>query len=453
MSNNLYYSNRSVLTLYINAKCNLNCSYCYINKNPSLQKLDREIGDLYKTDYYVDFAKEIFTNQEELKRVDFWGGEPLLSITRISDTFEKLIRNFPNLYRTSFSTNFTHDLCIPELIKLLNIYRKFPNRKFKLMLQISIDGDSDITDVSRGKDVTKRILSNFDKLMVAISEDNIVPDNVILDIFTKSTIASSNFDLLNNKDYLIKYFQFFENNFLNKINNLNKENVTTFPAVYNFVSPSAYTQEDGIKLKDICKLSREIEKENAEKKYFKYYKIITPLANFKAPRHNSCVDYCYRSGCCGLGIHTVGLLPNDYICVCHRAFTAFTDDYAKDFVINKDATVETRGCNLYGTQMLFHKNELPEFVKKIETFLDSSSRNYISSIAIAIKMLAMAGHIDEKYNDEFECIRGAKNIVRIATPCLYCNEAMSGSLNLYHSDELRLFLNGAIDYIMEDFDE
>ena len=31
---------RSICVLYLTATCNLNCSYCYIDKSPVLQKID-----------------------------------------------------------------------------------------------------------------------------------------------------------------------------------------------------------------------------------------------------------------------------------------------------------------------------------------------------------------------------------------------------------------------------
>ena len=31
---------QSILVFYTTATCNLNCSYCYIDKNPALQEID-----------------------------------------------------------------------------------------------------------------------------------------------------------------------------------------------------------------------------------------------------------------------------------------------------------------------------------------------------------------------------------------------------------------------------
>ncbi|MDV3428760.1 MAG: hypothetical protein LIR50_17355 [Bacillota bacterium] len=75
---------RHILVLYSTAVCNLNCSYCYIDKNPALKHidsiLDKSFADL---EYYFNFAKEIFPNPQQLTEIQYWGAEPTLRFDRI----------------------------------------------------------------------------------------------------------------------------------------------------------------------------------------------------------------------------------------------------------------------------------------------------------------------------------------------------------------------------------
>ena len=132
---------RHTVVLYTTAVCNLNCRYCFIDKNPALQQIDKylEASYLDTPNYYLDFAKEAFL-QDRLQAVQFWGGEPSLGFHRAYGTIEKFINYFPNLREFMTSTNFVSDIFFQEFFGLINILKQHPNREFKFYLQLSIDG-------------------------------------------------------------------------------------------------------------------------------------------------------------------------------------------------------------------------------------------------------------------------------------------------------------------------
>ena len=82
---------RRNLVLYTTATCNLNCSYCYIDKNPALKRIDDLLDQSFQGDYYFNFAKEMFPNPKNLIEVQIWGGEPTLRLDRSFYTIRKLI--------------------------------------------------------------------------------------------------------------------------------------------------------------------------------------------------------------------------------------------------------------------------------------------------------------------------------------------------------------------------
>ena len=61
---------RRCLILYTTATCNLNCTYCFIDKNPALVKIDNWLDESFMQtpDYYFNLAKEMFIreNLEEM---------------------------------------------------------------------------------------------------------------------------------------------------------------------------------------------------------------------------------------------------------------------------------------------------------------------------------------------------------------------------------------------------
>lgn len=60
---------RRVLILYSTAVCNLKCTYCFIDKNPALVKIDNILHESFQGDYYFDFAKEVFPDPEQLTEI------------------------------------------------------------------------------------------------------------------------------------------------------------------------------------------------------------------------------------------------------------------------------------------------------------------------------------------------------------------------------------------------
>ena len=58
--------------LFSNGTCNLNCSYCNIDKNETLLETDKELEDSYNTDYY--FNRSCLMNNRTGTSVGFFTG-------------------------------------------------------------------------------------------------------------------------------------------------------------------------------------------------------------------------------------------------------------------------------------------------------------------------------------------------------------------------------------------
>jgi sulfatase maturation enzyme AslB (radical SAM superfamily) len=126
---------RDSLVLYTTAVCNLNCRYCFIDKNPALKQIDDCLDGsfLASPDYYFEFAKKMFL-QHKLEEVQFWGGEPFLGMHRAYPTVEKLIGYYPNLKKFLVSTNFVSTCFFEEFFGLINVLNNHPDRHFEFSL-------------------------------------------------------------------------------------------------------------------------------------------------------------------------------------------------------------------------------------------------------------------------------------------------------------------------------
>ena len=171
---------RNSLVLYTTAVCNLNCRYCFIDKNPALKQIDNFLDDsfLASPEYYFQFAKKMFL-KDKLEEVQFWGGEPFLGMHRAYPTVTKLIDYYPNLRRFLVSTNFVSSCFFEEFYGLINVLNQHPGRTFEFSLQLSIDGPTNINDLNRGQGVTPKFIENFTKLIQGLQNSDILKDNVL----------------------------------------------------------------------------------------------------------------------------------------------------------------------------------------------------------------------------------------------------------------------------------
>ena len=123
---------RNTCILYLTATCNLNCTYCYIDKSPILQEIDKLLIDCYKTNYFFEFMKEMFPDPEQLIRIEFWGGEPSYGLPRVKQTIIDAINYYPNLSTFFMSTNLTTDTWLDDFTNFIQIFKLFPERHFEL---------------------------------------------------------------------------------------------------------------------------------------------------------------------------------------------------------------------------------------------------------------------------------------------------------------------------------
>ena len=446
---------RDSLVLYTTAVCNLNCRYCFIDKNPALKQIDDFLDDSFlgDTEYYFQFAKKMFL-KDKLEQVQFWGGEPFLGMHRAYPTVEKLINYYPNLKSFLVSTNFVAPCFFDEFYGLINVLNQHPERNFEFSLQLSIDGPENINDLNRGKGVTPKFIENFRKLIQGLQDKNILNDNIMCNLHMKPTLDASSIEQLQTKEKVIEYFQFFEQfqEVFDECNN--RQNVMYGVPIPNTACPSPHTQEEGKQFANYCRLTRLIEEENKTKKYFKYYQVITSFL----PRCNIPYDQKRLSGVCmghcGNGRSTLGLLPQNKVSCCHNGFVDLISDYKK-FVLTKDSehmddvTIEKGLFTNQRNSLIFDADseEFEMYEKQLEVFYNPNDTSKLTNICSLILLLANAGQIDEKYKDKVEAVHGAYFLLTCTSYCVRDNLGTTGSIYMYPLGLIKLLLNGAREYI------
>lgn len=439
---------RDTAVFYTCGTCNLNCRYCNIDKNPILTEIDKKLEESFQGDYYFNRLKAYFPHSSMLRNLETWGGEPFLHMERIYPLLRKIINEYPYFNKMFSSTNFSYDTWTDQFFGLMDVFGEFPDRYFNFTLQLSIDGPEEINDANRGKGVTQKCLKNYNKFIQLISEDRL-PKNITLNIAMKGTLDLDNIRILQDKQTIIDYYKFFEDNYIIPLKELNQDRVFIGAAVPNVAVPSPVTVNDGHLFANLCKLCREIEQENQNLHYFKYYIIITPFS-YGSNCVNCNAGYESQIWGCGSGVNVIGFLPDDTVTACHEGFIEIVNrykDYAKNrnldnIVINFNTFLDDYKINLRMTDDQYIKHE-----EKMKTFIDPHATAQLASNTTLIIALAMAKQVDSKYLDEATARMAA---IYFQTNCAFCikdNYSQTGSYTMSPTGLYKLLLNGALDYI------
>lgn len=435
---------RDTLVLYTCATCNLNCTYCYIDKSPALKQIDKMLEDSFLTDYYFDFAKEIFPDPNQLIRIEFWGGEPSIGLPRIYHLIPLFVEHYPRLNSIMFSTNLTHPDWFKNFWGLIDILQQYTPREFHVDLQLSLDGPPYINDINRGKGVTKKFITNFETLVKQL--DTQLPDNILLGLNFKQTYSIDTIYKLQTKEAIINYFSFYDKLIDFVYSHVMTGKVSCPPNLPNTACPSPHTKADGIAFANYCKLCREIEKESL----FHNYDTITSFV----PQYDNNFKYCYNHHCghCGSGRSVIGLLPEHKISVCHSGFTDIVEEYKQYCEEHKDWEDRSILSNLFTNQhsvmrTCLTKDEFLHFEKMIEVYYNENSTFKMLNLVTLIQVLASAGQIDTKYQNEKDALEAADFYLSATSYCIRDNLNVTGSMGLYPVGLIKLLLNGAKEYI------
>lgn len=435
---------RNKAILYSTAVCNLNCTYCYINKNKGLKAIDRVLEESFADpEYYFDFISDYFPRSGNLRQLEVWGAETFLHMDRIYATLHKLIGHYPFLRGFFASTNFSYPEWTDKVFGLLEQFAKYAPRRFDVTLQLSLDGPEDITDRTRGVGVTKKCLGNFERLLARAGE---IPENVSVFLAFKPTLSVDTMYRLDTKEKLVEYYQFFER-LIQKVADQNLPNLNVNHPVPNIGVPAPAGKEDGVFFDGLVRNCREIERENGEKGYFRFYREITPFSTNVRPKNEDTYNYpCFN---CGTGSTNIGFLPNRLISSCHNGFVDILEDYEREFLANPESSVDPKLFQPTHNKFTHTEAGYKAYERQIANYNAEGSTCRMGCLAGFIRTLAIAGEIEGKYATEEGAFRGAELYQSCTCNCLRDNYMVTGSTCLQPEGMIKLLLNGAVDYIME----
>ena len=155
---------------------------------------------------------------------------------------------------------------------------------------------------------------------------------------------------------------------------------------------------------------------------------------------------------CGIGIKSIGLLPNRKISLCHNGFVDLISDYKQRCMQNSnlkkhsvDSELFNRNTDVRDTNC--SEEEFKTIEKMLRSYYHHNSSFQLGQLTITIQTLALTGMIDKKYQNQEEAIEAAHFIQHSTSYCVRDNLGSSGTMIGLPIGLIKLLLNGAKDYI------
>ena len=421
--------------LFSAAKCNMDCNYCYIEKNEELEKINDKVIEHMKENTFIEQIKEL--HGENLEAISLWGTEPTMNMeVFIKYMLPELFNNFSNFNTIRFSTNL---LSYPEkIVELGEAVKKQEKKGFLLRLQFSDDGLL-FSDVNRHQGASQKIIDNMNYLMKRLIK--LSDEKCQIEISIKPTLSINNIEHLLIEDQVYEWYNYFEDNYLSFFQTIENNNIFLPKKVTpTLVIPDNYTEKDGEILSNFFAKVFELSK----KKQLRYMKgTLNGYSNrfskmVKNSMQSVIAPYTFT---CSAGDGQIGVTLNGNFCLCHRGFFVNEEDY-----MNKIAAEQ----GFLGRYTFNHNTEDESRIRYIfRTYHDFLSLK-MNILKVFIYELAINKQIDEKFLDSKLSEIFALFLLS-SFDCVANNLSYNKSLHIYISDLVKLWGNGAFTITFKDY--
>lgn len=436
------------LTICSSAVCNLNCSFCFLHQNSSYAKYNKLVQEAWKDGSYLSNVEKIFNklclNRDDIHHLQIWGGESLLAIDNVIDNIPNLFELFPNIERWTFSTNFT--IGIDKLINLINNIDKNGNSLQLFVLQLSIDGPEGKYS-EKGHNGWKYYEDNIIKFTDYFNNHKLYKTKIIINVH--STLSPE--DYLNNfiqyeeiKDYMQKmlnFSKFIESKCISGSLNLYQDFI--FPGI---ATPYTHTSEDGRKLAHIFQLWDEVYKTEFKENH--------ETLGFFIGNGSFQRDAQVLMGNTQCSELFTGLMINfdGTICECNGSFISSFEPYLEE--LKKNNQEDLLNTAIIHNKMTTYKplecseKELEKNKYRLhEGGYRGTKTTYIHCLMVTAIELAKSGQILKKYLYDEDLLFKHCKILSNVLACSRNNIIETGLPYLTPVGAIRLYFNGAMDYI------
>lgn len=440
----------SSITFISSATCNLNCSFCYLNKNSAYASFNTLVREAWQNKTYIqnvcNSLDKLNIDKDYIKIVQLWGGETFLSITDISQNIKEIYQHFPNIQQWMVSTNWTSN--VYDIFDFLKLIDKFSSHHTTFSLQLSIDGppgpiseqghNGGWKKYEENMNIFTNLINNykFKHMTIEMHINAVIPKKLYLETF--STYEG----MYNYVKFMMDMNQKFQQQCISKSLYFNKDFI--FPGC---AFPYDDTTMDGLKLAEIFKLWDIV--------YQKEFKDLYPYTPFYLGcGHFNKNKYLFSQNVeCGELNTSLTFNYDGSICECNGSFIDNYQPYLDILEKNKD--VKNYEIALVHNKMTSYNpsQATSEQINKYNWAVhDGGYRNtgliYLQMAFNEAKALLKAGQIDSIYEDD-ELLFNHLLVILNGLACSRNNITDTHIPYLTPIGALRRYLNGAAEYIFK----
>jgi len=432
--------------------CNLNCNYCYIEKNDYLKELHKQLLEKLQSNTYITELKELYGDQ--LECLSLWGTEPMLSLQLITIKIPEIIQLFPKLKDISFSTNM---ILNPIILHEFIMKVAEQERKIKIKIQVSLDGPPEITDANRALGATKQIKINLLNVLKQLQNREL--GETIVEFSFKPTWSIDTLRWLNEEEARFRYYLFFFDELIDLAKNANKnKNVyLSLSGIPTMAVPGTYSSDDGKLWSATCWQLRRMADENRTKPFLKHQ-----LGFFNAYTHRlmRLVEYSREffqkpdMFSCSGGRSQSQLGEQRDLHLCHRTLFMNHPEYVKDlksegnwdFLLQQNNRIE-----LVKEKHIVNIDDQLEIDRVFYMWacFQNFTKHKIATGLATIKELVYSKQILPIYEDEHLAFL-LSVFVHYCMGCPAENILQTGSIFTAPISVFRLFGNGALEIILDE---
>ena len=400
------------------SSCNLNCSYCYINKNCSFFDYDKAIKEAWEKQTYLNTVKKVIDklnlSTNTVEDIQLWGGEPTLHMKSICKSGTQLGQLFPNITNFLIPTNWYQiDIkalidFIYELDKNLTPREKSENR-LNFHIQASVDGPPGDFNTHGHHVSWEQYKKNFDEFCDYIgTKEELKNTNIVFSQCGTSTqyLILKNFDTFEKIWEFRKYIKKVNTYILDRIEKVTNANLILSARLWTprIAISQNTTLEEAVKLQPITRMFEYcdlIENNFQEKSYdneIQHYWIMQGESNYLNRNHE-----CPESN-----EEALTIMPDGTIVECPCTFLQNLDTYkqelldAKNYWEYKSALI--REPNFYNPlNQDEEKSEYHSWYVFGGGYLGTQSTYINLNLSMAYEM-ALSGQIDEKYVNNIDLL-------------------------------------------------
>lgn len=463
--------NCNSLVLFTSESCNLQCSYCEIakhinNQNKHIQeniKIKSALLDkTYLNNIKVAFDK-LQINPLNIKQLELWGQEPTLTLKETTTFLLDLYNFIPNIEKIIFSTNGTDSNNIIFFIKNIN---DLFNKKVQLNIQFSYDG-AYLTKKNRKID-PNIIINNIKSIIKEFQNYNL--NNIYFNIQLHNVIDKNSFLFFakdENKEEFYKYLLEFDQIF-KELRDLNRNphiHITPFWSALE--NPIEVSSEEGKIFFNFLKKCK-----NMPFDFIQNFCMPTDIIHYplrdeqvilnlvQESTKQGCItanniknlEYLSRKRGCNFNNTILKLRYDGTLIHCQNALPILSMEKNEADNLNNTILLRKKNKQFFPNIITSSEEELNNYFYQTNLRSSESFLPAFSQVCSFLKILLETQQIDNKYKNSILFFQAAI-ILTFSHTCPHTSMVYSGNLYGINFNTIRLLCNGAIDLMIENYNE